>query len=27
VVYAPRGYEVRYRIWAAAETIEQAEQG
>ena len=27
VVYAPEGYEVRYRIWNANETIERAERG
>jgi ecotin len=27
VVYAPRGYEVRYRIWEAPKTMEKAEQG
>lgn len=27
VVYAPKGYDVRYRIWSAAETTEQAEKG
>ena len=27
VIYAPNGYEVHYRIWTAAETTEQAEQG
>lgn len=27
VVYAPDGYEVRYRIWKASETIEKAEKG
>lgn len=27
VVYVPRGYEVRYRIWQAPETAEKAERG
>ena len=27
VVYVPNGYEVRYRIWNASETIERAERG
>ena len=27
VVYAPRGYEVRYRIWTASETLQTAETG
>ena len=27
VVYAPKGYEVRYRIWAAPATAKQAEKG
>jgi len=27
VVYAPRGYEVRYRIWKASETTHTAERG
>ncbi len=27
VVYAPRGYEVRYRIWNASETTHTAEKG
>lgn len=27
VVYAPRGYEVRYRIWEAQDTFETAEKG
>ena len=27
VVYAPRGYEVRYRIWNASETTHTAERG
>jgi ecotin len=26
VIYVPQGYEVRYRIWHADKTIEQAEQ-
>jgi len=26
VVYAPSGYEVRYRIWSASETIQTAEK-
>ena len=24
VIYVPKGYEVRYRIWSASETIENA---
>jgi ecotin len=27
VVYAPKGYEVRYRIWKASEITEKAEKG
>ena len=27
VVYVPKGYEVRYRIWQAPETTEKAENG
>jgi len=27
VVYAPRGYQVRYRIWSAPEAFVQADQG
>ncbi len=27
VVYAPRGYEVRYRIWSASETTRKADEG
>ena len=27
VVYAPKGYEIRYRIWQAPETTEAAEKG
>jgi ecotin len=27
VVYVPRGYEVRYRIWEASETMHRAEKG
>ena len=27
VVYVPKGYEVRYRIWQAPETAEKAENG
>jgi ecotin len=27
VVYVPKGYEVRYRIWQAPETTEKAEKG
>ena len=27
VVYAPKGFEIRYRIWSTSETTEQAEQG
>ena len=27
VVYAPKGYEVRYRIWKASETTSNAEKG
>ncbi len=27
VVYAPAGYEIRYRIWTAPETLETAEEG
>lgn len=27
VVYAPNGYEVRYRLWQAAEDIHKAEKG
>jgi len=27
VVYVPKGYEVRYRIWQAPETAEKAEKG
>ncbi len=27
VVYAPRGYEIRYRIWRADDTIGRAEKG
>ena len=27
VVYAPDGYEIRYRIWKASEAIEKAEKG
>jgi ecotin len=27
VVYAPSGYEVRYRIWSASETTHKAEEG
>jgi ecotin len=27
VVYAPRGYAVRYRIWSASETVQSAETG
>jgi len=26
VVYIPKGYEVRYRIWSASESVEQAEK-
>jgi ecotin len=27
VVYAPNGYEVRYRIWSASETTHKADEG
>jgi ecotin len=27
VVYVPKGHEVRYRIWQAAQTTEKAEKG
>jgi ecotin len=27
VIYAPKGYEIRYRIWQAPETAEKAEKG
>lgn len=27
VIYAPKGYEVRYRIWSTEKTAEQAEKG
>ncbi len=27
VVYAPSGYEVRYRIWSASETTREADEG
>jgi len=27
VVYVPEGYQVRYRIWQAAETVQSAEKG
>ena len=27
VVYAPNGYEVRYRIWSASEAIHKADEG
>jgi ecotin len=27
VVYAPNGYEVRYRIWSASETTREADEG
>jgi ecotin len=27
VVYAPKGYEIRYRIWKASDTTEAAEKG
>jgi ecotin len=27
VVYAPAGYEVRYRIWSASETTHDADRG
>ena len=27
VIYAPAGYEIRYRIWSASDNIQQAEKG
>jgi len=27
VVYAPKGFEIRYRIWKASDTMESAEKG
>ncbi|PHS38738.1 MAG: ecotin [Sulfurovum sp.] len=26
VIYAPKGFEVRYRVWSAGDTVKQAEQ-
>jgi ecotin len=27
VVYAPSGFQIRYRIWSASETTHKAEEG
>ncbi|MFP6901702.1 MAG: ecotin family protein [Opitutales bacterium] len=27
VIYAPKGFEIKYRIWSASEKIQKAEQG
>jgi ecotin len=27
VIYAPKGYDIRYRIWSAGKIAEQAEKG